>query len=55
MLFLKEKRKGRLELKPDHVVKKIMDFIEKDTKAKNESKKTIVVIRNIIISFFYLK
>lgn len=50
MLFLKEKRKGRLELKPDHVVKKIMDFIEKDTKAKNESKKTIVVIRNIIIS-----
>lgn len=30
--------------------KKIADFIGKDTKAQNESKKTIVVIRNIIIS-----
>lgn len=30
--------------------KKIIEFIGKDTKIKNESKKTILVIRNIIIS-----
>lgn len=34
----------------ENVLKKIIAFIGKDTKAKNESKKTIVVIRNIIIS-----
>lgn len=33
-----------------NILKKIGKFIGKDTKAKNESKKTTVVIRNIIIS-----
>ncbi len=33
-----------------NIFKKIIAFIEKDTKAKNESKKTIVVIREILIS-----
>ncbi|MCH5281777.1 MAG: diguanylate cyclase [Lachnospiraceae bacterium] len=37
-------------MKLGNMTKKIIEFIYKDTRAKNESKKTIVVIRNILIT-----